>query len=59
MNTSTKGIDESLHGLGGIAGLVSKNKVLSRTQKLRIDGTRDSVSFSPRLDELESQQRVT
>ena len=59
MNTSTEGIDESLHGLGGINGSVSKNGVLSRTQKLRIDGTRDSVSFSPRLDELESQQRVT
>ena len=59
VNTSTKGIDESLQGLGWIAGLVRKNRVLSRTQKLRIDGTRDSVSFSPRLDELESQQRVT
>ena len=56
VNTSTEGIDESLHGLGGIAGLVSKNGVLSRTQKLRIDGTHDSMSFSPRLEELGSQQ---
>ena len=59
MNTSTEGIGESLHGLGGIKGSVSKNGVLSRTQKLQIDGTRDPVSFSPRLDESGSQQRVT
>ena len=56
VNTSTEGIDESLHGLEGITGLVSKNGISSRTQKLRIDGTRDSVSFSPMLDELGSQQ---
>ena len=58
MNTSTEGIDESLHGLGGITGLVSKNGVFSRAQKLRIDETHDPVSFSPRLDESGSQQRV-
>ena len=49
---STKGIDESLHEMGGIADISSKNGVFSRTQKLRIDGTRDSAGFSTRLDGL-------
>ena len=56
---SMEGIDESLHGLGGIEEFPSKNGVFSRTQKLRIKGTRDSAGFSTRLDGLESLQRVT
>jgi hypothetical protein len=34
VNMSTEGIDESLHGLGGIEEFPSKNRVFSRTQKL-------------------------
>ena len=56
---STEGIDESLHGLGGILEISSKIGVFSRTQKLRSDGTRDSGDFSTKLDGLESLQRVT
>jgi len=56
---STEEIDESLHGLGGIEDSLSKNGVFSRTQKLRIKGTRDSGGFCTRLDVLESLQRVT
>ena len=55
---STEGIDESLHGLGGIEEFPSKNGVFSRTQKLRFEKTRDSWGFSTRLDTLESLQRV-
>ena len=56
---STEGIDESLHGLGGIEEFPSKNGFFSRTQKRRFEGTRDSAGFSTRLDGLESLQRVT
>ena len=56
---STEGIDESLHGLGGIEEFPSKYGVFSKTQKLRFEGTRDSGGFSTRLDGLESSQRVT
>ena len=56
---STEGINESLHGLGGIEEFPSKNGVFSRTQKRRFEGTRDSAGFSTRLDGLESLQRVT
>jgi len=59
VNIPTKGIDESLDGLGGIEEFPSKNGVFSRTQKLRFEGTRDSGGFSTRLDGLESLQRVT
>ena len=55
----TEGIDESLHGLGGIEEFPSKNGVFSRTLKLRFGGTRDSGGFGTRLDGLESLQRVT
>ena len=34
VNMSAKGIDESLHEMGGIADISSKNGVFSRTQKL-------------------------
>ena len=37
-----EGIDESLHGLGGIEEIPSKIGVFSRTQQLRFEGTRDS-----------------
>jgi hypothetical protein len=56
---SMEGIDESLHGLGGIEEFPSKNGVFSRTQKCRFEGTRDSAGFSTRLDGLESLQRIT
>ena len=56
---STEGIDESLHGLGGIEEFPSKNGVFSRMRKLRFEETRDSGGFSTRLDGLESSQRVT
>ena len=56
---STEGIDESLHGLGGIEEFQSKNGVFSRTQKRRFEETRDSGGFCTRLDRLESLQRVT
>src|SRR6185503_10775141 len=59
VNISTEGIDESLHGLGGIEEFPSKNGVFSRTRKLRFEETRDSGGFSTRLDGLESLQRVT
>ena len=39
---STEGIDESLHGLGGIEEIMSKIGVFSRTQQLRFGETRDS-----------------
>ena len=39
---STEGIDESLHGLGGIEEIPSKNGVFSITQKLRIERARES-----------------
>ena len=56
---STEGIDESLHGLGGIEEIPSKIGVFSRTQQLRFGGARDSGGYSTRLDGLESLQRVT
>ena len=58
VNMSMKGIDESLHGLGGIEEFPSKNGVFSRTQ-LRFGGTRDSGGYSTRLEGFESLQRVT
>ena len=39
---STEGIDESLHGLGGIEEFPSKNGVFSRTQERQIEGARES-----------------
>ena len=54
-----EGIDESLHGLGGIEEIPSKIGVFSRTQQLRFGGTRDSGGYSTRLDGFESLQRVT
>ena len=56
---STEGIDESLHGLGGIEEIPSKIGVFSRTQKLRSEGTRDSGGFSTCLEGLGSLQSVT
>ena len=56
---STEGIDESLHGLGGIEEIPSKIGVFSRTQKLRSEGTRDFGGFSTWLEGLGSLQRVT
>ena len=58
VNISTKGIDESLHGLGGIEEFPSKNGVFLEREKLRFEKTRDSVGFSTRLGGLESLQRV-
>ena len=54
-----EGIDDSLHGLGGIEEIPSKIGVFSRTQKLRSEGTRHSEGFSTWLEGLESLQRVT
>ena len=54
-----EGIDESLHGLGGIEEIPSKIGVFSRMQQLRFGGTRDSRGYSTRLDGFESLQRVT
>ena len=59
MNIPTKGIDESLHGLGGIEEFPSKNGVFLEREKLRFEKTRDSIGFSTRLGGLESLQRVT
>ena len=59
VNMSTEGIDELLHGLGGIEEFPSKNGVFSRMQKLRFVATRDSGVFSTRLEGFESLQRVT
>ena len=59
VNIPTKGIDESLHGLGGIDEFSSKNGVFLEREKLRFEKTRDSVGFSTRLGGLESLQRVT
>ena len=59
VNMTTEGIDESLHGLGGIEEISSKIGVFSRTQKLWSEGTRDSGGFSTWLDGLGSFQRVT
>ena len=56
---STEGIDESLHGLGGIEEIPSKIGVSSRTQKLRSEWTRDSGGFSTWLEGLGSLQSVT
>ena len=56
---STEGIDESLHGFGGIEEIPSKIGVFSRTQQLRFGGTRDSEGYNTMLDGFESLQRVT
>ena len=56
---STEGIDELLHGLGGIDEIRSKNGVFSRMQKLRFVVTRDSGGFSSKLESFEPLQRVT
>ena len=39
---STEGIDESLHGLGGIEEFPSKNGVFFRTQNRRFERARES-----------------
>ena len=59
VNMSTEGIDELLHGLGGIDEIRRKIGVFSRMQKLRFVVTRDFRGFSTRLDGFESLQRVT
>ena len=56
---STEGIDELLHGLGGIDKIRSKIGVFSRMQKLRFVVTRDSGGFCTRLEGFESLKRVT
>ena len=56
---STEGIDESLHGLGGIEEIPSKNGVFSRTQKRQFEGARESEGFSTRLEGLGTPQGVT
>ena len=56
---SSKGIDESLHGLGEIEEFPCKNGVFSRTQKLRFGKIRDSGGFGTRLDGLEALQGIT
>ena len=56
---STEGIDESLHGLGGIEEIPSKIGVFLRTQQTRFGGTRDFGGNSSWLDGFESLQRVT
>ena len=58
-NTSPKDSNESPHRLRGIGRNRSKSGVFSRTRKAPIEGTRDSVDFSTRLDGLESLLRVT
>ena len=54
---STEGIDESLHGLGGIEEFPSKNGVFSRTQKHQFEGARESEGFSTRLEGLGTPPR--
>ena len=39
---STEGINESLHGLGGIEEFPSKNGVFSKTQERQFEGARES-----------------
>ena len=56
---STEGINELLHGLGGIDENRSKIGVFSRMQKLRFVVIRDFGGFSTRLEGFESLQRVT
>ena len=56
---STEGIDESIHGLGGIEEFPSKNGVFSRTQKHQFEGARESEGFSTRLEGLGTPQGVT
>ena len=56
---STEGIDESLHGLGGIEEFRAKRGFSLERQELRFERTRDSREISTRLDVLESLQRVT
>ena len=46
VNMTTEGIDESLHGLGGIEEIPSNIGVFSRTQQLRLWETRDSGGYS-------------
>ena len=58
VNMSMEGIDESLHGLGGIEEFPSKNGIFLEREKLRFEKTRDSVGFSTRIGGLESLQRV-
>ena len=59
VNMSTEGIDELLHGLGGIDEIRSKIGVFSRMQKLRFVVTRNSGGYCARQDGFESLQRVT
>ena len=56
---STEGIDESLHGLGGIEEFPSKNGVFFRTQKHQFEGAHESEGFSTRLEGLGTPQEVT
>ena len=56
---STKGIDESLHSLGGIEELRARTGFSLERQELRFEWTRDSGGYSTRLDGFESLQRVT
>ena len=57
VNTSTEGIDKSLHGLGGIEEIPSKNGVFSRTQKHQFEGACESEGFSTRLEGLGTPPR--
>ena len=42
VNMSTEGIDESLHGLGGIEEFPSKNGVFSKMHEHQFEGARES-----------------
>ena len=42
VNMSTEGINESLHGLGGIEEFPSKNGVFSKMQERQFEGARES-----------------
>jgi len=45
VNIPAKGIDESLHGLGGIEEFPSKNGVFSKHEKLKNFDSKELVNF--------------
>jgi len=59
VNMSTEGIDELLHGLGGIDEILCKIGVFSRMPKLQFEGVRESEGFRARQDGLGTPQGVT
>ena len=59
VNMSTKGIDESFHGLGGMEEFRAKTGVFFRTPRTLIRVNSWFQGISIRLDVLESLQRVT